>query len=76
MKSTNSFLLTACLTAVTTLSAAKEVNVYSYRQPFLVEPLFQEFTKETGIPVNIVFADKGLTERLQREGRLSLRIWF
>ena len=71
MKLTKSFLLTACLAATTTIAAAKEVNVYSYRQPFLVEPLFQEFTKETGIPVNVVFADKGLSERLQREGRLS-----
>ena len=72
MKFTKSFLLTACLAATSTIAtAATEVNVYSYRQPFLVEPLFEEFTKETGIPVKVVFADKGLSERLQREGRLS-----
>ena len=71
MKPVKSFLLTACLAVTANASVASEVNVYSYRQPFLIEPLVQEFTKETGIPVNVIFADKGLTERLQREGRLS-----
>jgi len=56
---------------VSTAIAADEVNVYSYRQPFLVEPLFEAFTEETGIKVNVVHADQGLTERLQREGRNS-----
>lgn len=58
------------LTSMAT-QAAEEVNVYSYRQPFLVEPLFADFTKETGIKVNVVFAKKGLSERLEREGKLS-----
>jgi len=47
------------------------VNVYSYRQPFLVQPMFDAFTRETGIGVKVVFAKKGLTERLKREGRNS-----
>ncbi|GAL26845.1 ferric iron ABC transporter iron-binding protein [Vibrio variabilis] len=51
--------------------AAEEVNVYSYRQPFLVEPMFNEFTKETGIKVNVKFAKKGLAEKLQQEGEYS-----
>lgn len=51
--------------------ADEEVNVYSYRQPFLVKPLFDEFTKETGIKVNVVFAKKGMAERLKREGEYS-----
>lgn len=53
------------------LAFAEEVNVYSYRQPFLVQPLFDEFTKSSGINVNVVFAKKGLSERLAREGRNS-----
>ena len=57
------------LTAMT--SVASEVNVYSYRQPFLVEPLFNEFTKQTGVKVNVVFAKKGMAERLAREGEHS-----
>ncbi len=53
------------------VSATPEVNVYSYRQPFLVQPMFDEFTKASGIKVNVVFAKKGLAERLEREGRNS-----
>lgn len=52
-------------------AVAGEVNVYSYRQPFLVEPLFERFTAETGHKVNVVFAQKGLIERAREEGRLS-----
>jgi len=51
--------------------AAQEVNVYSYRQPFLVKPLFDMFTEQTGINVNVVFAKKGMAERLAREGEYS-----
>lgn len=51
--------------------AADEVNVYSYRQPFLIKPMFDQFTKETGIEVNTVFAKSGLVERLQNEGTNS-----
>ncbi len=51
--------------------AAEEVNVYSYRQPFLIEPMMKEFTAETGVKVNILFAKKGLIERIKREGKLS-----
>jgi iron(III) transport system substrate-binding protein len=48
-----------------------EVNVYSYRQPALIEPLFKAFTAKTGIGVRAVFADNGLVERLAQEGRNS-----
>ncbi len=47
------------------------VNVYSYRQPFLIEPLFRTFEKETGIVVNVLFAKKGLIERIALEGRTT-----
>jgi len=62
----------ACATiAPSAAMAAEEVNVYSYRQPFLVEPMFNEFTKETGIKVNVKFAKKGLAEKLAQEGEYS-----
>ena len=51
-------------------AAAGEVNVYSYRQPFLVEPLFEAFTRESGIEVNVIYAD-GLIERMVQEGANS-----
>ncbi|MDA9557951.1 Fe(3+) ABC transporter substrate-binding protein [Vibrio sp.] len=59
------------MTISPTLFAAEEVNVYSYRQPFLVEPMFKEFTKETGIKVNVNFAKKGMVEKLKQEGEYS-----
>jgi iron(III) transport system substrate-binding protein len=51
--------------------AAEVVNVYSYRQPALIDPLFAAFTKKTGIEVRTVFAENGLVERLAQEGRNS-----
>ena len=41
---------------------SNEVNVYSSRQPFLIKPMFDAFTRETGIKVNTVFAKTGLIE--------------
>lgn len=52
-------------------SAEQVVNVYSYRQPTLIQPLFDSFTARTGIDVRAVFADNGLVERLAQEGRNS-----
>ncbi|VAW15046.1 Ferric iron ABC transporter, iron-binding protein [hydrothermal vent metagenome] len=51
--------------------AQNEVNIYSYRQPQLVKNLFKTFTRKTGIKVNIIFAKKGLEERLYQEGKNS-----
>lgn len=67
---TTLFIALFCMAAFNA-SASDEVNVYSYRQPFLVEPLFNQFTELTGIKVNVVFAKKGMTERLAREGKYS-----
>ena len=50
---------------------AEEVNVYSYRQPELIQPLLDAFTAETGIDVNVAFLTKGMVERLRAEGRRS-----
>lgn len=57
--------------ALSGTAAAAEVNVYSYRQPFLIQPMFDLFTRQTGIAVNVVFAQQGLVERLKQEGRFS-----
>lgn len=50
---------------------ADEVNVYSHRQPELIQPLVDAFTAETGIAVNVAFVDKGMAERLVAEGDRS-----
>ncbi len=49
-------------------AAAAEVNLYSYRQPFLIEPILAKFTEETGIEVNVVFAKKGMIDRIRAAG--------
>jgi iron(III) transport system substrate-binding protein len=46
---------------------AESVNIYSYRQEFLIRPFLDEFTKKTGVPVKVVFAKKGVLERLKAE---------
>ena len=56
---------------LSTLATAEEVNVYSYRQPHLIQPLTDAFTAETGISVNVAFLKKGLIERLRAEGNRS-----
>ncbi|MFT6302042.1 MAG: iron(III) transport system substrate-binding protein [Granulosicoccus sp.] len=76
MKFTKKFRTTHCLMILASVLAsvasaqatAAEVNVYSYRQPFLTDPIFDAFTADTGIKVNTVFAKKGLIERLENEG--------
>ncbi|OUS74299.1 iron ABC transporter substrate-binding protein [Pseudoalteromonas sp. A601] len=47
------------------------VNIYSFRQSFLIQPILDDFTKQTGIKTNVVFAKKGLIERVKREGKHS-----
>lgn len=54
-----------------TAVADGEVNIYSYRQPFLIKPMLNAFTHQTGIKANVVFAPKGMITRLQKEGQNS-----
>lgn len=51
--------------------AQEVVNIYSYRQPFLINPILESFTAKTGIKTKVVFAKKGLLERMKREGKFS-----
>ena len=55
--------------AATPAVAVEEVNLYSNRTPGLIQPLLDEFSRQTGIRVNIVHAESGMLERLQAEGR-------
>jgi len=62
-------LVTAAMTLVAAHSHAEgEVNLYSYRQPFLIEPMLEEFTNQTGTKVNVVFAKKGMVEKIKAAG--------
>jgi iron(III) transport system substrate-binding protein len=49
---------------------AAEVNVYSARKEGLIKPLFDQFTQDTGIQVNLVTGEADtLLKRLEVEGR-------
>jgi len=61
-------LLAAPLVGV---AAAQEVNIYSYREPELVQPILKAFTERTGIGINMIFSKDGLIERMAAEGRNS-----
>jgi iron(III) transport system substrate-binding protein len=53
------------------LAQSGEVNVYTYREAKLVQPLIESFTKETGIKVNIMSGASGLEQRIKVEGANS-----
>ncbi len=64
-------ILAIIATLIGTSVAAQEVNIYSSRQPELIDPILDAFTAETGITVNTVFLKQGMLERLRAEGRRS-----
>ena len=64
-------LMASVAAAILAPAAQADVNIYSYRQPELIQPLLDAFTAKTGIATNVAFLDKGLVERLQAEGARS-----
>lgn len=64
-------LVTGLAVAPSAGRAEDAVNIYSYREPKLIDPLLKAFTEKTGIATNVVFATSGLVERLAAEGRNS-----
>lgn len=50
---------------------AAEVNLYTTREPKLIQPLLDAYTQKTGVPVNTVFVKDGLLERVRTEGDRS-----
>jgi iron(III) transport system substrate-binding protein len=68
----------ACVFAGLTFAAAPSpaagedaVNIYTYREHKLVQPLFDAFTKDTGIKVNVIAGAAGLEQRIKAEGANS-----
>ena len=62
---------TAAITLGAAMPLSAEVNIYSTRQPELIEPVLDAFTRATGIEVNLAFVQEGIVERLKAEGRRS-----
>ncbi|MEA1988588.1 MAG: Fe(3+) ABC transporter substrate-binding protein [Pseudomonadota bacterium] len=72
-KSTGLFTLSSSLVVAlmlpVNLYADDEVNVYSARKEQLIKPLFDDFTRQTGIEVNLITSKAdALLKRLQTEG--------
>lgn len=61
-------LLATAAIAIAAPAIAQEINIYSTRQPELIQPLTDKFTADTGIKVNIAFLKKGMIEKLTAEG--------
>ena len=59
--------------ATTAASAAEEINLYTTREPALIQPLLDAFTQahQGSIQVNTVFIKDGLLERVKAEGARS-----
>ncbi len=65
------FILSGAIAASSAALAQGEVNIYSYREPQLIDPLLKAFADKTGIKANVVYAAAGLNERLAAEGQNS-----
>lgn len=63
--------LAAAVALVSSPASAQELNLYTTREPGLVQPLLDSFTKTTGIKVNTIFVSAGLAERVAAEGDKS-----
>lgn len=50
---------------------SKEVNIYTTREPGLIQPMLDAFQEKTGIKANSVFIKEGLGERVKAEGQNS-----
>ena len=53
---------------ISNIANAKSLNIYSHRQPYLLKPFIEAYTKKTGIKLNVVYSSKGLAQRLAAEG--------
>ena len=67
----SAILSVTTLFASASYASAETVNIYSYRQPDLIEPLLSRFTEKTGIETQVQFLKKGMAEKLAAEGANS-----
>ena len=56
---------------ISNIANAKILNIYSHRQPYLLKPFIEAYTKKTGVKLNVVYSSKGLAQRLAAEGANS-----
>jgi len=53
------------------VASGERITLYTTREPGLIQPLLEAFTRDTGIKVATVFVRDGLPERLRAEGERS-----
>ena len=61
-------LLVLATIFISNMANAKSLNIYSHRQPYLLKPFIDAYTKKTGVQLNVVYSSKGLAQRLAAEG--------
>lgn len=64
-------LLGSAFAAAGNAALADEVNIYTTREPGLIQPLLDAYTEKTGVKVNTVFLKDGMQERVASEGASS-----
>lgn len=64
-------LAAAGVAAIAGHAAAAEVNIYTTREPGLIQPLLDAYAAQSGVKVNTVFLKDGLAERVASEGESS-----
>ena len=66
-----SILLALSTILISNIANAESLNIYSHRQPYLLKPFIDAYTKKTGVQLNVVYSSKGLAQRLAAEGANS-----
>ena len=66
-----SILSIMAIVFISNLVNAQSLNIYSHRQPYLLKPFIEAYTKKTGVKLNVVYSSKGLAQRLAAEGENS-----
>ena len=67
----SSLVVASLLWPVVGSAQASTVNLYTTREPGLIQPMMDEFTRQEGIAVQTVFLSAGMLERVQAEGARS-----
>jgi iron(III) transport system substrate-binding protein len=64
-------LAASALCPLAASAQTKEVNIYTTREPGLIQPMLDAYTEKTGTKVNSIFIKEGLAERVKAEGENS-----
>ncbi len=65
------YFILSLLTLTAAPLQAETINIYTSREPSLIQPVLDDFSAKTGIETAVVFLNEGLVERLEAEGERS-----